>query len=351
MGYASYYSNYNTAGVVMRQSFAEYVAKFKNTKPINSKQSNYAVPLGSRKHWNMASISMPDDDTVCLNYYKHPLVVWKSDDTFTIHSPVYYSAYVPNNIQQFVPMGIGFSWDKGRLLVTSNMGEKSYILRAGETIKFRKTGDSFEMIDVPVEYAIRKIRGSEKKYLKLCEPFLEWVDLVQSIAPETNDQAVKEVESSKGILFKAVGLMDEDEYEAFTKTKAWSESPNRWDINHSRQHFPHGGSANWRGARHNGFDRNGCAKLYEWVTGPLSDNWVHALNVLKHHEAERKHYRVADKHWGVNFVLNREKAVKYLGDIALFLHFDDCFRKVPLAVGEVPTKQNAEFLTELGPVL
>jgi hypothetical protein len=44
-------------------------------------------------------------------------------------------------------------------------------------------------------------------------------------------------------------------------------------------------------------------------------------------------------------------AVKYISEIAMFLHFDECFRREPLAVGEVPTKQNAEFVTDLGPVL
>lgn len=349
MGYG--YSNYNTAGVVMRNSFAEYVEKFNRTKPINSKSSGHAVPLGHRKHWKMASISMPDADTVCLNYYGSPLVVWKSDDSFEVFPPKYYSAYVVDNIQQFVPTNVGFGWNKGRLLVTQ--GDNAYMLHEGKSFKFRKAGNSYELVDVPVEYAVRKIRGSERKFIKLCEPFLEWADLVQSIVPQQtpDNETIDEIKASVDVLFKSVGLMTEGEYEAHMKTATWDSHPNRWDIHRSREHFPHGGDVNWRGNHHKGFNAEGCAKLYEWITSSLNDNWVHALNVLKHHQAERQHFRISDNKWGVNFKLNRTSAVKYISEIAMFLHFDECFRKVPLAVGEVPTKQNAEFLTDLGPVL
>lgn len=345
------YYNYNTADVVMRQSFAAYVEKFKSTKPINSTKSKYAVPLGNRKHWRMASISMPDDATVNLNYYGSPLVVWKSDDSFEVFPPKYYASYSIDNIQQFVPNNIGFMWDKGRVMVT--VGEKAiYWLREDGSLKFRKSGDSFELIDVPTEYAVRKIRGSDKKFLEVCEPFLEWMELVQSIDNKPVLDINEELNDSRDSLFKEMGLMTADEFDKFSSSKEGNTIlVNRWDIVHTRQHYPHGGDGTWRGSRHNGFDKDGCVKLMEWVTSPLSDNWVHALNVIRYNQGIRKHDRDDNNAYRIKIILDRKGATKYLSEIIMFLHFDKCFRKVPLGAGEVPTKQNLEFTQELGPVL
>ena len=342
MGYGSYY---NTGGVTMRDSFAAYVEKFKNTKPINSKQSKGAVPLGDRKKHNMASISMPDENTVHLNFYGHPLVIWKPDDTLEIRPPRYYSAYVVDNIQQFAPVGIHFTWNRGRVVVLH--GDKSYLLEDGKdkSLKFKRVSpESYELIDVPVEYAIRKKRGMEKKYLKDCEPFLEWMELVQSI-DNTPKDPVEEMLTAMNVLYKELGLMSTEEFEKWSEE--WNTKPvsattvDRWAISRNREFLPHGGRGAWRGDRA-GFHTESCKLLMGWVTGPLSENWVTAYYILMKQQGERG-YRNINGVREFLVWLHRESAVEYLKDVILHLHSDECFVKEPLAQGEIPTKQNAEY--------
>ena len=187
--------SYNTAGLIMRDSFAHYVHKFKGTHPIRSKQNAGKIPLGRRDKHHMASRSMPDEDTIHLNFYGHPLVVWKSDDSLEIFPPRYYSAYAVDNIQQFAPMSIHFSWNRGRMVVIH--GNNSYLLEEGKTVKFKKVGpETYEVVASSEEYAIRKKRGSEKKFVRECSKFFDWMELVQSI---DNQNPNFESEMNEGI--------------------------------------------------------------------------------------------------------------------------------------------------------
>jgi hypothetical protein len=281
MGYGR---NYNTGGVTMRDSFAAYVEKFKNTKPINSKQSKGVVPLGHRNKHHMANISMPDEDTVHLNFYGHPLVVWKPDDTLEIRPPRYYSAFAVDNIQQFAPVGIHFGWNRGRLVVQHE--GNTYLLedRKDRSLKFKQVSPrTYELVDVPVEYAIRKKRGMEKKYLKDCEPFLDWMDLVKSIDNTPTDPAA-DIKVAMDVLYKELGLMSADEFDRWSQE--WDKSggssatgKDRWSITRNREHLPHGGKGQWRGDK-KGFHTKGCEVLMNWITSPLNDNWTTALYVI-----------------------------------------------------------------------
>jgi hypothetical protein len=349
MGYGSYY---NTGGVTMRDSFAAYVEKFKNTKPINSKQSKGAVPLGDRKKHNMASISMPDENTVHLNFYGHPLVIWKPDDTLEIRPPRHYSAYVVDNIQQFAPVGIHFTWNRGRIVVLH--GDKSYLLEDGKdkSLKFKRVSpETYELIDVPVEYAIRKKRGMEKKYLKDCEPFLDWVDLVKSI-DNTPTDPVADIKVAMDVLYKELGLMSADEFERWSESwakKAELERPDRWAISRYREHLPHGGKGQWRGYD-KGFHTKGCEILMNWITSPMNDNWATALYVLTKNQGTRQSFR-QNGDFNVTIKLTRADTVEYLKEIILHVHFDECFVREPLGAGEIPTKQNSEYTNLFGEIL
>ena len=95
------YSSYNTAGVPHLTSFAQAKHRYEQTKPI--KGSANVRPLGVRRYHKMASISMPDADTVNLEFCGKPLVQWRSDNTYTVYRPVYASAYVPDNTSHYVP--------------------------------------------------------------------------------------------------------------------------------------------------------------------------------------------------------------------------------------------------------
>lgn len=337
MGYG--YSGYNTASVPCLESFEAAVQKFKSTTPIRSKQAKGAVPLGERKKHHMASIAMPDEDTVQLIYYNKPLVVWKSDNTFEVFSPHYHSPFVVGNIQNYVPSSVGFHWDRGRMCLI--VKEQRFLLPQGKSFKFKDTLHSIELIDVPTEYAIRKKRGMEKKYLRDCEPFLEWMELVQSIDNVPQDP-VDEMDAAMDALYKALGLMSIKEFENWANKIDNLNVPNRWQISRNRDHLPHGGNGQWRGAKH-GFHTEGCELLMDWVTGPLSENWVTAYYVLMQQHGERGYkHTTGVREWSV--WLDRKSTTEYLKEIILHLHFDECFVKEPLAQGEIPTKQNSEYI-------
>ena len=347
MGYG--YSGYNTASVPCLESFEAAVKKFKSTTPIRSKQAKGAVPLGERKKHNMASIAMPDDDTVQLIYYGKPLVVWKSDETFEVFSPHYHSPFVVGNIQNFVPRNVGFNWDRGRMCLV--VKEQRFLLPPDKSFKFRNTPHSVELLDVPMEYAIRKKRGMEKKYLKDCEPFLEWMELVQSIDNIPKDP-VEEMCAAMDALYKALDLMSGAEFEKWSEE--WNTKPvsattvDRWAISRSREFLPHGGRGQWRGNK-SGFHTESCKLFMDWVTGPLSENWVAAYYILMKQQGERGYRNVNGvREWLV--WLDRKSATEYLKDVILHLHSDECFAKEPLGAGEIPTNQNAEYfrvITEL----
>ena len=331
---------YNTAGVVMRDSFAEYVEKFKRTRPIRSKQNAGVIPLGHRGHHYMASISMPDEDTIHLNFYGHeqPFVTWKSDDSFEIFPPRYYSAYSADNIQEFVPRGIGFSWNRGRIVVRHN--DNSYLLGEGKTVKFKKVGpETYELVAASSECTIRKKRGSEKKFVRECSNFLDWMDLVQSIDNQ-NPDPTKEMTDAMDVLYQELGLMTDSDFHTWYHSEATARDTNKYEQMRLRQHVPHATGSIWRST--NGFHTEGCKLILNWITEPMSDKWVAALYIIMFNAGERS-YRGASMRW--NVTLDRKTAEEYITELVKHVYFQHCFDRVPLGAGAIPTKQNVEYQT------
>jgi len=329
---------YNTAGVVMRDSFAEYVDKFKGIHPIRSKQSAGVIPLGHRDKHRMANISMPDADTIHLNFYGQPLVTWKSDDSLEIFPPRYYSAYAIDNIQQFAPMSIHFSWNRCRVVVRH--GDNSYLLEEGKTVKFKKVGsETYELVTSIAEYAIRKKRGSEKKFVRECSKFLDWMELVQSIDNQNSDPK-QEMDDAMNVLYKELGLMSTLEFDRWCQSEEGMRDTDRYEQNRLRQHAPHATSAIWR-AR-DSFHTEGCKLILNWITEPMSDKWVTALYIMMYNAGKRA-YRSGAMSW--NVTLDRKAAEDYITELVKHVYFEHCFDKVPLGAGEIPTKQNVEYQT------
>ena len=332
------YRYYNTAGVVMRDSFAAYVEKFKGTHPIRSKQNAGVIPLGDRKKHYMASISMPDEDTIHLNFYGHPSVTWKSDDSFEVFPPKYYSAYSIANIQQFLPAKMEFDWNRCRVVLKHN--DNSYLLQKDKTIKFKKVGpETYELVAACSEYAIKKKRGSEKKFVRECEKFLDWMELMQSIDNQNPDPK-QEMDGAMDVLYKELGLMSTLEFEKWSETGEGRSHPERWEQNRLREHAPHATSEIWR-AR-DSFHTDGCKLVLNWITEPMSDKWVTALYIMMFNAGKRA-YRSGAMRW--NITLTRDAAEKYITELVKHVHFEHCFDRVPLGAGEIPTKQNVEYQT------
>lgn len=332
------YRYYNTAGVVMRDSFAEYVEKFKGTHPIRSKQNAGVIPLGSRDKHRMASMSMPDADTICLNFHGSPLVTWRSDDSFEVFSPKYYSAYAVANIHHFLPAKMEFDWNRGRVVLKHN--DNSYLLEKDKTVKFRKVGpETYELVASVAEYAIRKKRGAEKKFVKECRPFLDWMELVQSIDNQ-NLNPEKEMQVGIDALLVELGLLTDSEFEKWCQTAEGQRDTNRWEQTRTRKHIPHATGAVWRSR--DSFHTEGCKLVMNWITSPMSDKWVIALYIMMFN-AGRRGYDRPNNQWGIT--LTRDAAEEYITELVKHVHFEHCFNKVPLGAGEIPTKQNAEYQT------
>lgn len=338
MGHVNtWHISYNTAQVPIIASFEEAEKRFKATKPIRSKQAAGRRPLGARNRHHMASIAMPDDNTVQLCYYDKPLVTWRSDNTFEVSSPTYHSAYVVQNIHAFLPKDMWFEWNHGRMcLVHKN---KRFLLPHDKSFKFKATPDSTEMIDVPIEYAIRKKRGMEKKYLKDCEPFLEWMELVQSIdnLPKIPEQ---EMTDAMNELYKSLSCISEAEFDKWYEDNH-SKDPIAWTYKRNREALPHSGRGYWRRTP-SGYHTQACKILMDWITSPLSENWVTAYYVIMKQQGQGGHVLVGNSREWIR-TLTRDSAVEYIKETILHLHRDECFAKEPLGEGEVPTKQNTEY--------
>lgn len=327
---------YNTAEVIMRDSFAEYVEKFKRTHPIRSKQSAGVVPLGRREKHHMASMSMPDEDTIHLNFYGQPFVAWKSDDSLEIFPPLYYSAYAIDNIQHFAPPSIHFSWNRGRIVVQHN--NNSYLLRGDKTVKFKKVGsETYELMELPTEHAIRKKRGAEKKFVRECSKFLDWMELVQSIDNQDGTPE-QEMTGAMDVMYKEFGLMTDDEFTKWYHSEASVRNTEKYEQMRLRQHAPHATSNIWR-AR-DAFHTDGCKLILNWITEPMSDKWVTALYIMMYNAGKRS-YRSATMRW--NITLDRKTAEAYIAELVKHVYFEHCFDIVPLGAGEIPTKQNTQY--------
>lgn len=332
------YRHYNTAGVVMRDSFAAYVEKFKGTHPIRSKQNAGVIPLGNRDKHHMASISMPDADTIHLNFYGRSLVTWKSDDSFEVFPPKYYSPYSVANIHHFLPAKMEFDWNRGRVVLKHN--DNSYLLGEDKTVKFRKVGpETYELVASVAEYAIRKKRGSEKKFVRECSKFLDWMELVQSIDNQ-NLNPEKEMGDAMDVLYKKLGLMSALEFEKWCHSEEGMRDINRYDQSRLREHVPHATGAVWR-AR-DSFHTEGCKLVMNWITSPMSDKWVTALYLMTFNAGKRGYYQL-EKKWTIT--LDRKGAEDYIAELVKHVYFEHCFDRVPLGAGEIPTKQNAEYQT------
>ena len=320
----------------MRDSFADYVQKFKGTHPIRSKQNAGVVPLARRDKHHMASISMPDEDTIHLNFYGKPLITWKSDDSFEIFPPRYYSAYAIDNIQQFAPMSIHFSWNRSRAVVLHN--NNSYLLEEGKTVKFKKVGpETYEVVASSEEHAVRKKRGSEKKFVRECEKFLDWMELVQSI---DNQNPNFESEMNEGIdaLLVELGLLTNSEFDKWCQTEEGRKDDTKWEQSRLRKHVPHATSAIWRSTT--AFHTDGCKLILNWITEPMSDKWVTAFHIMMFNAGKRGYNRSVSK-WTIT--LDRKTAEDYITELVKHVYFEHCFDRVPLGAGEIPTKQNTEY--------
>lgn len=329
---------YNSINGPRLDSFKDAVEWHNKIKPIRGNKDGVR-PLGERHYHHAANITMPDPDTVLLNYYGNKLVEWRSDNTFTLHAPKYYSAYSGDQIIGFVPRSMFFEWNRGRLFVQTD--GKSIELMRRQSLKFVPVADKrlylgypiFDVVDAPDAKVFRVKRGvADAVVQRRFGAFLEWVTMTSTIAPSVSHE---ELSSSYKQFRTALGYTDE-----FCKAQRDSVNGLGWDEDNGRRghvmqaladvdYLPY--SPNRRRAI---FHRASSELLAAWMSGNNTERWLDALNVIQEHVTAR--YRVEPK-----------RVYDYVKSITAFLHRDEAFKVVTIPAGVVPSKRNAEYFREI----
>jgi len=326
----------NTAGVPHLNSFAEAKRWYENTKPIRG-HAEKVRPLGFRRHHRMASIAMPDADTVVFSYYGKPFVTWHSDNTFTVTNGVYQSAYTAKHLSYFLPRQWYTDWVNCSM-VLRNFNNR-YHIPHNAAYKFAPVGDNFDLVDKPVAYAIRKKRNSLKHELAKYEPFLDWLSVVTSVSNE-----VEAVESGKAldVLREAAGLRSQEWYtqrRAKYLSSGVSFDPDDKSMNdwYASESLPMTFNATY--SKQHRFHTPTCAVLLNWVSGTDAEKWVHAMQIISAKAGTYK-WRKGE---GYIWRLSVDQAKEYLNALALHVYRDTAFYFEPLPTGELAPRTNTRY--------
>ena len=341
------YSSYNTAGVPHITSFAQAKQRYEQTKPIRG--SANVRPLGVRRYHKMASISMPNADTVNLEYCGKPLVQWRSDNTYTVYRPVYASAYVPDNTSHYVPKG-AFGWKHGEICVVldnTKQYPKKYFFPDGGKLEFQVAGNHHLLLNKPVAYATRANRNVAMKIMTKYQPFMDWLQVVAGV---TRHIDMDEAQEACDRLRRLAGVPSEEAYEKeirnYDPTVKYSDMWSLFDERRNAGFLPFRG-ANTRYA-YTHFHRPSCAMLDAWLTDTNAENWVQAMYVIARHQGRHLHFRDAGGAYrNTKTILPIDKAVEFLKALTSFLHRDEVFTRERLPDGQLPTKTNLNFFHEI----
>lgn len=346
-------SYYNTYGIRRMNSFAEAKKHFEGVAPIRGNKDKIK-PLGRRRYWNMANITMPDADTVDLNYgwseaRRKPLVRWKSDNTFTVHYPLYANAYAPDNMTPYLPSSCFFSWSQGRLFIVLP-GDKRYLMARGEEMRFQIIEGKVFMLNKPVAYSYRVRRMPMATVMKEYEPFLSWLQVVLAVShPLTNE----ELEFPYANFVEEAGVKSEKYYDGLrVLVTAEKDDAKRSlvyaEANH-RSRLPFAGRGVY--GANSKFHRESCELLQQWVTDTTAVNWANAMYVIAQQAAESRYSLAVGKFPGYIRLLTLNHAQEYLRHLGVFLNRDEVLEKVRLDDGEAPSKRNTNYFTEIRFVL
>lgn len=329
----------NTADVPVLNSFTEAKRRFEMTKPIRGNK-DMVRPLGSRRHHHMASIEMPDADTVVLKYYGAPFVTWKSDDSFTVsNEAVHNSAYSAQHLPFFLPNRWETQWNGCRMTI-GNKG-KFYLMPQGSVYRFVKAGEDYELVNKPTAYAIRKKRGSDTKLLEKCKPFFDWLSVVSSVSGEVT---TGEGSYARSVLAEQSGIKPFAFYkqrmeEVQKNSAAFSDEARQERYADYRMYdsVP-ATTSHYMYLSYRSFHTPSCERLIEWVESDNAEHWVLAMNLLSERTGRR---RWVDGE--VQYMIVLEEITKYLLDVSRHTNRDTVFYKEQLDDGVVPSRSNAMY--------
>ena len=331
---------WNTADVHRLASFKAAKLWHDRTKPIRGNKDNVR-PLGSRRHHIMASIAMPDENTVRLQYYGNTLVEWRSDNTYSVFAPKYYTAFVPDNITYFLPLEWqNFHWDRGRMFYCTDQTRKEvYHLPRGGRLDFQMVEGKSFLLNAPVAYSIRANRGVVNKLMTKYEAFLSWAQVVLAV---TSTFEIDEIDPSFDKYVESLGFRTDAEYRALSSNYAALTQEQRdayWDERYGRDAVPFGIGQHNRSV---GFYPQGCSRMKEMIDGGDPDEWVQVLHIIA-----KRAGRYTWTTRNANRTLQADKAFEFIKQLVTYLHRDEAFRLERLPKGAMPTTTNGKFYHDL----
>lgn len=328
---------YNTAWVHRLAGFEAAKAWHDKTKPIRGHKDKVR-PLGTRRYHYMASIDMPDENTVCLKYYGQTLVEWRSDNTYSLYTPRYYSAYVPDNIHNYLPCaGQGIKWHEGRMFYVQ--GNEAYLLprNTTESLEFQFIDGRSYLLNAPVAYNYRAKRNMKKKLLSKYEDFASWMQVVLAV---TDTFSQDEIAPSFEKFVDELGYINEKEYIARgTSQLTPQERDDLWEERYARDALPFGyGYNEWR--RGAGFNVEACEKVRDMLDSRDPDQWVSVLHIMAN-QAGRFMWQPTGR------ILPQPHAFDWLSTLVTYLHRDEVFERVRLPKGAMPTRTNTKYFRDV----
>ena len=323
---------YNTANISRAFGFEHAREKHNKTKPI-ARNKDGVRPLGDRRHHHMASISMPDPDTVHLNLCGKPFVVWHADDTFEVHHPQYISAGLVDNMHPYLPKG-HFVWNRGRLFIEMNPGER-YEFKKGDVLRMQKVNDRYFFYNKPVAYARRMKRGVVDGYMKAYVPFLDWLTVV---AVDGLTYAWEDIRNSETTLREAVNLPDRKWFEKVVNGTGMGDKRSlAYSLEADVAHIPF-----TRETTPRKFHTPSCEVLHKWVSGDDPAMWAQVLPLMTS-VCGAYSYRVSAMGGSSGYRMRVTHAVDFLRNLVSHLFREEVFELVRLEDGKISSGRNDNF--------
>ena len=329
---------YNAVSAPRLASFKDAVQWHNAVKPIRGSKEQVR-PLGERRYHHIANITMPDPDTVHLNWYEQPLVTWHSDDSLTMHKPRGCNAYAPDQVIGFLPRGVSLVWNKGRAFVS--IDGKVAELRRDAPLRFvRDDKGGLVMEHAPTPYGYRAKRGVAKKLMQqTCGEFLEWVAVTSSIV-QTSTRA--EHHAAHTLLLSEVGYPSgfEEAHRVRIKDLPWDGERSEVTFMLSRLwYLPHGDG----GMDKQHFHRPSTELMMKWMSAGNEAHWLDALNVVMQHVGVIRYHNNPQGCAPIEM----KKVTAYVERLVAFIHRDEAFTRIELPTDKVPTNRNQEYFNEL----
>lgn len=333
---------YNTANVLRINSFSQAANKFKNTKPIRGKPD--MVPLGDRRYYGMARMAMPSEDQVELLFYGKPLVIWRSDNTFTVCAPTYQSAYIPDNATPMLPFDLAFRWVDCQMFLKVD----DDLIRAnhGAVLNFEfdpKTKKPV-LLNPPMTMHVRVRRAALNSVMESYRPFLDWARVVLSnpFVSQFDD-----IEGARNALCEHAGIPTFVQLQKYREEKGADYSQADWRRQSMVSNMPYAFN---RGGKNGSLCKEIAEAFGRIMRGDDANEWTKVVRastsvagrVLRYGQPYHSGSSV-----GFAMTINHKEFETVALDVIKYLHRNEVFERVPVKKGEVCTRTNQKYFREV----